>query len=121
MTAGELITGADALHPNAFSTGQKLLWLRELDMMVADELLATHAFSDPSARPAESYTEQTVLLVPEPYGRELYSAWIYGKMDMANGESDRFNRSAGHFNSAWRQYADYVNRTTLPLGRTVRL
>ncbi len=108
MTAGELLAAVDELRPNAYPGARKLAWLCELEGKLVTELLA--AYPAPPAAP-ETLGEDTPLLCPAPYARELYTAWLFAQIDLHNGEIVKYNQSLALFASAWRQYADYVNRT----------
>lgn len=122
MKAGELISAFDDLRPNQYTAAQKLVWLRELDMMIHDELVATHETPDTPARPQAAYTAATDLLAEEPYAAPLYTAFLGSRVDLYNAEIQRYNQSVRLFTDAWRQYADYINRTSAPHGvRTLRV
>ena len=130
MTAGSLIAQADALRPNAYSTEQKLCWLRRLDGQILLELLETH--SDQPGRPRRPDAEQenepaapalppvyepdTELLAPFPWGEGLYLAGLFCQIDLHNGEIQRYNQSLSLLASAWRSLADWINRSRRPLG-----
>ena len=57
-----------------------------------------------------------VLLVPEPYSM-LYLYYLTAQIDFLNGELARYNNSMVMYNTALSTYADYVNRTRMPLQR----
>jgi len=114
MTAREMIDRVDTLRPNACTDAEKLRWLRRLDEQVHAELLLTHEGAP--AAPAAQYSGTSELLVAEKYGDELYSAYLSAQIDFANGEIERYNRSAALFSQAWRQLADSINREREPLG-----
>lgn len=115
MTAGEIIAAADALRPNMYDMQRKLKWLQRLDGQVRRELLKTHeGDTDEEERP---YDESRELLVPFPYGEELYLAYIFAQIDLNNAEMQKYNQSAALCAAAWRQYADSINRERRPLGK----
>lgn len=117
MTAGELLARADALRPNAYETAEKLRWLERLDGQIARELIDTHAAeSAASAAPGAAYTAKSVLLAPEPYGEEVYLAYVFAQIDLNNAEIEKYDQSAALFAAAWRALADDINRRRLPKG-----
>ena len=54
--------------------------------------------------------------MPFPYAEELYTAYIFSQMDLLNAEITRYTQSATQLAAAWRQYADWYNRSHAPLG-----
>lgn len=119
MTAGELLARADALRPNAYETAEKLRWLERLDGQIARELIDTHAAASPTgaaAAPGAAYTAESVLLAPEPYGEEVYLAYVFAQIDLNNAEIEKYDQSAALFAAAWRALADDINRRTPPKG-----
>lgn len=116
MTAGEMIALADRLRPNQYKTADKLRWLERLDGQVLSEVIGTHAEIAPDAASGTAYTAATELLVPFPYAEELYTAYIFSQMDLLNAEITRYTQSATQLAAAWRQYADWYNRSHAPLG-----
>lgn len=114
MTLIQAITNADSLRPNAFGFAQKVYWVSELDGRVKREILDTHEGFEGVL--FDGYTDDDggrELLVPEPYSC-IYAYWLFMKMDFMNGETARFNNSAIMHNTAWLNYANYVNRTREP-------
>lgn len=109
MTAGEAIAAADALRPNQYTAQQKLHWLRQLDGQIRLELFASHEGAAGIAAEGE-YTEDTELLAPMPYGAELYTAYLFSRIDLNNAEIQKYNQSAALLSAAWRQLADWYNR-----------
>ena len=121
MTAGEIIALADRLRPNQYTDADKLRWLERLDGQVLSEIIGTHAEISSDAAPGTTpagtaYTASTELLVPFPYAEELYTTYIFTQIDLMNAEITRYTQSATQLTAAWRQYADWYNRTHAPLG-----
>ncbi len=114
MTAGALIAHVDGLRPNAYGEGEKLVWLRMLDLQLCGEVYATHEGGLPLVE--LSYTTDTELIAPEPYALPLYEAWLCSEIDLHNGEIARYNQSVELVARAWRQLTDAINRTRRPLG-----
>ena len=133
MTAGALIAQVDALRPNQYTAAEKLRWLQLLDGQVKLLLLDSHqderavegagpygegtdsstvGGDAPAAADAAeaAYTEDTELLCPAPWDEELYTFFLFCRIDLMNAEIDKYDQSAALFAAAWRQYADAINR-----------
>lgn len=114
MTVGDIITAVNMLEPNQYSAAQKKKWLSELDGQVYDELIASHEGA--GARPALPYTALTdTLLIPSPYGEEIYNLYLQSMIALENSESARYRQLQSVFNGAYRQFACFINRTRRPL------
>ena len=119
MTAGEVIALVDALRPNQYGEEQKLRWLRRLDGQILAELEDMHepANADDEAPVLDdAYTVDTELLAPFPYGEELYTAYLFCQIDLHNAEIQKYNQSLSLLAAAWRQLADWINRSRRPKG-----
>ena len=114
MTAGEVLALVDALRPNQYTAAQKLRWLRRLDGQIRAELLDTHCMARPAL--ADSYDGDTVLLAPFPYAEELYTAYLFCQIDLHNAEIQKYGQSLTMLSAAWRQFADFINRSRRPRG-----
>lgn len=119
MTMMEAIGRLDALRHNTFSQEEKIQWLNQVDSLVYQEVISTHEGAC-DFRPYDAQTplEQT-LLVPSPYD-ELYLHYLEAQMDYYQGETDRYNRAMGMFQSVLTAYINYYNRTHLPLSQGFR-
>ncbi len=119
MTAGEAIALADELRPNQYSAEQKLRWLRRLDGQILAELEDNHRPETAGTSPAvleASYGADTELLAPFPYAEELYTAYLFCQIDLHNAEIAKYNQSLSLLSAAWRQLADWINRSRRPKG-----
>ena len=111
MTVQEAMLRADELRPNTFSEDMKFLWLSELDGRIKTDIFDTHKGYEEIENPTYNLGNRTkALFVPEPYA-DIYSYWLFMKMDFMNGEFDRFNNDAMLYNTAWLAFANHVNRT----------
>ena len=117
ITLDQVIQKADGLVPNSFSREDKVGWLSAFDGQICREILSVHEGWDEAFRPYDPREGSRSLLVPEPYGMELYVAFLENTMDHYNGDTARYNNSldrlAGLYNSFFRAY----HRDHLPLGR----
>lgn len=62
------------------------------------------------------YTTSTRLLAPFPYDEELYTAYLFCQIDLHNAEIQKYNQSLSLLAAAWRQLADWINRSRRPKG-----
>lgn len=119
MTISEALSRIDDLKSNAYTTGEKILWLSMADAMVASLIEVQY----PGAQPFPGYTSatpgDTVLKVPEPFC-DLYLHWLAAQMDLYNGENTRFNNSMALFSERFRAYENFCRRSRLPLGRKLQ-
>ncbi len=111
MTAGEAVAAVDSLRPNQYTSAQKLAWLRRIDGQILEELLTPHSLT---AELPVAYAAGTALLAPFPYDEELYSAYLFAQIDLNNAEIQKYSQSAALLTAAWRQLADWYNRTRTP-------
>lgn len=117
MTIKEALDRIDALKPNTYEEGEKLRWISTLDARIHRDVVLTHEHNA-AAESFAGYTAQTnkntELLVAAPHD-ELYLYYLESKIDYYNGEMGKYNNSAAMFNSAYTEYANYINRTRKPL------
>ena len=117
MTIQAAIDRIDAMKPNMFSDVQKIKWLSEVDSYVWRELYKTHE-GIPAGVDFVGYDQDTELdtqlLVPEPY-TDVYDAYLSAQMDLKNAENGKYTQNMVRFNNAWQTYADYFNRTHMPV------
>lgn len=118
LTIQDAIRQADKLKPNTFSQEQKILWLSRVDQWVKGKIIDTHEGAEKVK--FSGYDKdtglQTLLLVPAPYD-ELYIHYLHAQIELAYGQEDRYNNSMDLYNTMWREFANFYNRTHMPLGR----
>ena len=120
MTISEAISQADQLRPNDLDAATKLRWLSAMDGQIFTELLSAHADAPASFDGYDAQTPQTTaLLIPFPYD-ELDPRFLAMRIDLENGELDRYNNDAAVFNRLWQSTAAHHCRTHTPNG-TARL
>ena len=117
MTAGEVIALVDALRPNQYGEEQKLRWLSTLDGQIQKELLEAYQgeLAPFSGYNAGTELRTTNLLVPFPFD-DLYLRYLVMRIDLEQGELERYNNDAAAFNRIWQSYAAHHGRTHDPLG-----
>lgn len=117
MTIKECIDIVDDLKPNQYSTKVKVMWLSFIDEIIINDVLKTHKGYDGRYDDFTGYSEDKLsvpLIVASPYDR-LYTAYLKMKIDAENGETARYNNSAGLFNSYMMEYRKFYNKTHMPL------
>ena len=117
MTIKECIDIVDELKPNQYSTHIKVMWLSFIDETIINDVLKTHEGYDGRYDDFTGYSEDKLsvpLVVASPYDR-LYTAYLKMKIDAENGETARYNNSAGLFNSYMMEYKKFYNKTHMPL------
>lgn len=116
MTVNELLAMVDRLHPNQFSTEDKLRWLNEVEQTIYREIVCTHEY-DGELPEMPDYTEASddELLAVAPYDR-LYPLWMDAKIAYYNRESLKYQDAYTAFNAAYVLYANWYNRTHMPCG-----
>lgn len=121
MTLMEAMHRADALKPNSYTTEEKIKWLSILDGLIKEKLIDTHEGGEGVVfNGYEADTPLTTeLLVPAPYD-DIYVHWLTMHIDLTNGEYARYNNSAMVYNEAYQDFANYYNRTHMPLGKTMK-
>ena len=117
MTIKECIDIVDDLKPNQYSIKVKVMWLSFIDEIIINDVLKTHKGYDGRYDNFTGYSEDKLsvpLIVESPYDR-LYTAYLKMKIDAENGETTRYNNSAGLFNSYMMEYRKFYNKTHMPL------
>ena len=122
MTILEAINRIDAIKPNSYGQPDKIRWLSTLDGIIKREIIDTHEGAEGVS--FNGYTENTNLttemLVPAPYD-EIYLRYLETQIDYANGEYGKYNNSMSMYNTAYKAYANYYNRTHMPIGKKFKL
>lgn len=121
MKISEAVSRLDALKHNTYTTADKVSWLSRLDAMVKKHIIDTHEGADQVTFTGyDANTDiNTVLLIPEPYD-EAYLRWMEAQIDYHNGEYSKYNNSIELFNTAYKAYQDYYNRTHMPIGKNIK-
>ena len=118
MTIMEALYRIDEVKPNSYSQAEKIKWLSSLDGTIKSEIIDTHEGGEKVV--FNGYNENTPLdtplLVPAPYD-DIYLRWLEMQIDYANGEYGKYNNSMMVYNTAYTSYANYYNRTHMPIGK----
>ena len=111
MTAGEWIRQFDEIKPNAFTMGQKLRWLGELEAQLWSGVLMQSAGDRETAMESGGR-----LLLPRGEWR-LYESWLSAMIDLANGEYSKYAASMSLYNSDAQSFAADYARVFRPADR----
>ena len=120
MTIAEVITNIDNIEPNQYTQDNKLAWLNRLEGQIFDELILTHEH-EPDIEEFTPHTATTdELLVPFPYGEEIYEYYLKAMIATANHETVKYNTAMALFNAAYSRYTAWYNRNHHPLPKFPR-
>lgn len=115
MTLSQAITRADLSRPNELEPELKLAWLTALDGRL-QRLLRAHEGPVPDLPGYGPDTDpDTVLPIPAPWD-EIYVLYLLMRIDLENGELERYNNDVLLYNRAWQAFAGDFTRTHMPLG-----
>lgn len=116
VTIGQILDSIDKMYPNNFDAATKIAWLSELDGKVHLEILKTHEGDVPEFSGYDYETDlDTQLLIPSPFASGVYTRYLEMMIDQEYKEIDRYNQSAALYNSAYLEFANWYNRTHMPL------
>lgn len=117
MTIIEAINRNDALMHNTYTQTDKVAWLSRLDSMVKKHIIDTHEGDEVTFTGYDDTTDiNTELLIPAPYD-ECYLRWLEAQIHYTNGEYEKYNNAIDMFNTAYKGYQNYYNRTHMPKGK----
>lgn len=125
MTVNDAISYVDEIRPNHYPDGMKVKWLSTVEGIIYNEILKTHKLNEgEEVIEFEGYTEDTnmdtELLVKEPYV-DVYTNYLLSMIDYSNGEVNRYVNSAAMFNQNFKDFANYWNRTHVPIKRPLKV
>lgn len=113
MTVNEVLDTIDEIQPTSISREMQTSWLRQLDMELYQNVIATHEGAEDMA-PSAGMDETSELLVPAPYDA-IYVHWLQSRIDYTLGEYGRYNNSNAMFEADRTAFANWYNRTHMPL------
>ena len=109
----DIIDRVDLMEPNQYSPEQKLHWLSTLDGKLFYELVRPRHPEKEIQLPYQSGQEE--LLIPAPYGEDIYYNYLQAMIAAENSEIQRYNRRMTMFNSLLTEFANWYNRVNAPL------
>lgn len=117
MTIIEAINRLDALKHNTYTQADKVEWLSTLDSLVKTHVIDTHEGCEVTFSGYDESTDlHTNLLITAPY-EDAYLHWMEAKIDYYNREYGAYNNAIEMFNTIYKSFQDYYNRTHMPYGQ----
>lgn len=117
MTIIEAINRLDALKHNTYTQADKVEWLSTLDSLVKTHVIDTHEGEEVTFTGYDESTDlHTNLLITAPY-EDAYLHWMEAKIDYYNREYGAYNNAIEMFNTIYKSFQDYYNRTHMPYGQ----
>lgn len=129
MTVFEALAKVNALQPNQYDFDTKMSWLSQVDGEIFKDVILTHR--NPSCRvmhraecdpdmPSHLILKpydcgDDVLIVGAPYADTLYIFWLQAQIAMQNSEIAKYSQFATQYNAAYQSYANFYNRTHMPI------
>lgn len=114
MTFGEAIAAADAIRENEVPTDAKRKWLAALDGALWNDVVGRYEGGE--AKPEydedlepEVFDEYDLMIQP-PYD-SVYVDYLVARIDLANGDIDRYNNGSALYERQRQNWANYYNRT----------
>lgn len=113
MTANEIIKEVDLQRAGHELNYDSLCsFIAELEERIFSELVSTHKNSDNIEY--TGVTADTVLIAPGRY-KDMYVFWVLAKIDYIRQDTARYTNNMIMFNQMYADFANYWNRTYLPL------
>lgn len=123
MTILQCITQLQSIKPHQYDDETIIRWISNLDGLLYNEIVSWHEPPrDELGNPVEIHhgpydpetDMDTVLMVPEPYS-DVYVKYLAAQVDYHNAEMQRYNNSMVMYNMAYTTFADWYNRTHMPM------
>ena len=113
MKIREVITQVDDLYANAMTEEDKLQWLENIENKIYKEIVLTHEDQVPMT---DFSDDDNTLIAPTPYD-SLYINYIIAKIHQYTNETVRYNNAMIIFNQQYQEFANWYNRTKMPLSK----
>ena len=113
MTIREVLTQTDDLYANAFSEEDKLQWLKQIEEKIYKEIVLTH---EDAVEMTDFDDDTNELIAVSPYD-SLYINYLIAQINKYNNETVRYNNAMIIFNEEYQEYANYYNRTKMPISK----
>lgn len=129
MKVADIIASVNNLRPNLYDDDVKIRWLANLDGQVFNELIVNYyPESEPLCGDREWGADvmhtfkapedvDDELIIPFPYGDDVYTSYLLAMIDKANGEVEKYNQSITAYAAAYKQYQAWYIRTHRPINR----
>ena len=130
MRLVEAIGNVDSLKKNQIPDDIKRKWLSDLEGLIIQEIVLTHQIPERLAgnEAINAYVKtegaedvygsetdgETQLLAPPPYD-DVYFWWLAAKIDLATGDTKKYENDTQIYNNAYLTLQDFWNRTYMPV------
>jgi hypothetical protein len=113
MKVRDILVEIDQTRPNAYTDGEKIKWLNNIEGRVYTDILQKAEGFDGEFIPFAEGDEDRELVVPVPF-TELYAFYLASRIDFYNGDSGRYNDTLVLLENAWDEYAAYYRENHKP-------
>ena len=132
MTINQVLAMVDEITPNTFDTKVKIDWLSKLDGRVFNDIILTHEHDlvddgteegnliEPTFPGYAEAPLDTELLIPDTYS-DVYRDYLMAMIAYSNGETERYQNSMIMFNTNYKDYGDWYNRTHKPIQKPLKV
>ncbi len=130
MTINQVLAMVDEITPNTFDTKVKIDWLSKLDGRVFNDIILTHEHAlvedeegnliEPTFSGYSDLAVDKELLIDDVYS-DVYRDYLMAMIAYSNGETERYQNSMIMFNSNYKEYVDWYNRTHKPIQKPLKL
>lgn len=132
MTINDVLALIDELDANTYDAKTKIGWLSKLDGRVFNNIILTHEHDlvndgteegnliEPTFSGYKNATLDTELLIDDTYS-DVYTDYLMAMIAYSNGETERYQNSMIMFNSNYKEYADWYNRTHKPIQKPLKV
>lgn len=118
MTVNEAIAAACGAVGEAVSREALWRWLFEIETTVTEEIAKSHIGEYPPLSFDDFFSDgERQLFANEPYSA-LYIHYLIMKSDDVLCDTERYLNSAARFSASYAAFADWYNRTYMPLSPT---
>lgn len=132
MTISKVLALVDEIDANTYDTKTKIGWLSKLDGQVFNDIILTHEHElvddgteegnliEPTFSGYNNASLDTELLIADTYS-DVYTDYLMAMIAYSNGETERYQNSMIMFNSNYREYANWYNRTHKPIQKPLKV
>lgn len=110
MTIREVLTQVDDLKPNSYTEEDKLVWLKEVENKIYQDIVCTH---EDAVAMTDFKDDSNDLIAHSPYDN-LYVSYLCAKIDFFNRETEGYNNQMIMFNTEYQGFANWYNRNHMP-------
>ena len=132
MTINKVLALVDEIDANTYDTKVKIGWLSKLDGRVFNDIILTHEHElvddgteegnliEPTFSGYSDASLDTELLIADTYS-DVYTDYLMAMIAYSNGETERYQNSMIMFNTNYREYANWYNRTHKPIQKPLKV